>query len=181
MLKTLTATLELANAIPSDYVVCSEAAHRGWLILTTDIRKAFLQGVTYEALSGLTGESIREVNFHLPGNCVPILKQVPGSEDFNEHTEVLHCGKPGTGLVDAPRAFSFKLSQLTKNKCRMMPSPFDGELVLKFELGTLICLMVKHVDDLKLTGKLLIIAAPPYSHNHVWSISSALSVRHSGM
>ena len=40
----------------------------------------------------------------------------------------------------------------------MTPSSVDGELVLKFEradngVGTLICLMAKHVDDLKLTGK----------------------------
>ena len=40
----------------------------------------------------------------------------------------------------------------------MIPSSVDGELVLKFEptsngIGTLICLMAKHVDDLKLTGK----------------------------
>ena len=142
----------------SQRLVCSEAARRGWPICTTDICKAFLQGVTYEELSSLTGEPIREVNFYLPGNCVSILKQVPGFEDFNEQTEVLHCDKPGTGLVDAPRAFSLKLSQATKNRCRMIPSSVDGELVLKFEqadngIGTLICLMAKHVDDLKLTGK----------------------------
>ena len=40
----------------------------------------------------------------------------------------------------------------------MIPSSVDGELVLKFEradngVGTLVCLMAKHVDDLKLTGK----------------------------
>ena len=34
----------------------------------------------------------------------------------------------------------------------MIPSSVDGELELKFESGTLICL-AKHVDDLKLTGK----------------------------
>ena len=116
----------------SQRLVCSEAAHRGWPICTTDISKAFLQGVTYE-LSSLTGEPIREVNFYLPGNCVSILKQGPGFEDLSEHTEVLHCDKPGTGLVDAPRAFSLKLSQVTKNRCRMIPSPVDGELVLKSE------------------------------------------------
>ena len=37
-------------------LVCSEAAHRGWPICTTDISKAFLQGVTCEELSSLTGE-----------------------------------------------------------------------------------------------------------------------------
>ena len=142
----------------SQRLVCSEAAHRGWPICATDISKAFLQGVTYEELSSLTDEPIREVSFYLPGNCVSILKKVPGFEDFNEQTEVNHCDKPGTGLVDAPRAFSFKLSQVIKNRCRMVPSSVDGELVLKFEqadngIGTLICLMAKHVDDLKLTGK----------------------------
>ena len=90
----------------SQRLVCPEAAHRGWPICTSDISKAFLQGVTYEELSSLTGEPIREVSFYLPGNCVSILKQVPGFEDFNEHTGVLHCDKPGTGLVDAPGAFS---------------------------------------------------------------------------
>ena len=74
----------------SQRLVCSEAAHRGWPFCTTDISKAFLQGVTYEELSSLTGELIREVNFYLPGNCVSILKQVPGFEDFNEQAEVLH-------------------------------------------------------------------------------------------
>ena len=142
----------------SQRLVCSEAAHRGWPICTTDISKAFLQGVTYEELSSLTGEPIREVNFYLPGNCVSILKQVPGFEDFNEQAEVLHWDEPGTGLVDAPRAFSLKLSQVTKNRCRMIPSSVDGELVLKPEhsdtgIGTLMCLMAKHVDDPKLTAR----------------------------
>ena len=40
----------------------------------------------------------------------------------------------------------------------MIPSSVGGELVLNLEqadngIGTLICLMAKHVDDLKLTGK----------------------------
>ena len=70
--------------------VYSEAAHRGWPTCTTDISKASLQGVTYEEQSSLTGEPIREVNFHLPGNCVSIMKQVPGFEDSNEQAEVLH-------------------------------------------------------------------------------------------
>ena len=101
---------------------------------------------------------IWEVNLYLPRNCVSILKQVPGFEDVSEHTEVLHCDKPGTGLVDAPRAFSLKLSQVTKNNCRMIPSSVDGELALKFEQAdngvvTLICFMAKHVDDFKPTGK----------------------------
>ena len=49
---------------------------------------------------------IREVNFYLPHTSNAILKQVPGFETFNPMTEVLHCDKPGTGSVDAPRCFS---------------------------------------------------------------------------
>ena len=137
----------------SQRLVCSEAVLKGWSICTTDISKAFLQGVTYEELSELTGEPIREVNFTLPQQCVGILRQVPGFEDFDEHVEVLHCDKPGTGLVDAPRAFSMKLSMVTKDKCHMMPTSVDNELVVKFDQGHLVCIMAKHVDDLKLTGK----------------------------
>ena len=44
----------------------SEAVCQGWDICTTDISKAFLQGVTYEELSEATGEPIRESNFDLP-------------------------------------------------------------------------------------------------------------------
>ena len=137
----------------SQRLVCSEAAHRGWPICTTDISKAFLQGVTYEELAELTGEPIREVNFYLPAHCNDILRQVPGFEDFDEGTEILHCDKPGTGLVDAPRAFSLKLSQVTKGQCRMVPSTVDAELVMKYENNQLLCLMAKHVDDLKLAGE----------------------------
>ena len=137
----------------SQRLVCSEAAYRGWPICTTDISKAFLQGVTYEELAELTGEPIREVNFYLPHHCNDILRQVPGFEDFDEGVEILHCDKPGTGLVDAPRAFSMKLAQVTKGKCRMVPSTVDAELVIKYEGDQLLCLMAKHVDDLKLTGE----------------------------
>ena len=81
----------------------SEAVCRGWDICTTDISKAFLQGVTYEELADMTGGPIREVSFELPPGSLHMLKQMEGFSDFNPVTEVLHCDKPGTGLVDAPR------------------------------------------------------------------------------
>ncbi len=43
----------------SHKLLCSEAVRQGWDIATTDISKAFLQGVTYEELSQLTGEPVR--------------------------------------------------------------------------------------------------------------------------
>ena len=59
----------------------------------------------------MTGEPIREVNFHLPPDTVSILRQVPGFETFDPFKECLHCDKPGTGLIDAPRAFRMQLQQ----------------------------------------------------------------------
>ena len=67
----------------SQRIVVSEAARRRWRLATTDISKAFLQGVTYQELSEITGEKIREVNFYLPSANVHLLHQVPGFANFN--------------------------------------------------------------------------------------------------
>ncbi len=93
----------------SQKLVVSEAVRQGWPICSADISKAFLQGVTYDELAKLTGEPLREVNFYLPASNIPLLRKLPGFENFDPMKEVLHCDKPGTGLVDAPRAFSIKL------------------------------------------------------------------------
>ena len=55
---------------------------------------------------------MREVNFYRPQGSVAILQRLDGFTDFNPALEVLHCDKPGTGLVDAPQAFSTKLSRV---------------------------------------------------------------------
>ena len=44
----------------SQKIVCSEAVCRGWEIISADISKAFLQGVTYKELAEPTGEPERE-------------------------------------------------------------------------------------------------------------------------
>ncbi len=66
---------------------------------------------------------------------------------------MLHCDKPGTGLADAPRAFSLKLSMITRDKCGLIPSNIDQELCYKHKDGRLVCLMTKHVDDMKIAGE----------------------------
>ena len=78
-------------------LIASEAVRNHWPICTTDISQAFLPGVTYEQLAAMAGEPMREVNFYLPANNIPPLKQIKGFEDFNLQTEILHCDKPGTG------------------------------------------------------------------------------------
>ena len=88
-------------------------------ICALDVKKAFPQGVSYEELAAETGEPLREVNFELPASTAAILQQVPGYETFDHRLEVLHCDKPGTGLRDAPRAFSknFEKLQTTVGSC----------------------------------------------------------------
>ena len=113
----------------SQRLLVSEAANRGWPIACTDISKAFLQGVTYDELSKMTGEPLRDVSFYLPPSSIAILKQLPGYENFNPALEVLWCVKPGTGSVDAPRAFQLKLSKVTRETCKLIPTKTDAELL----------------------------------------------------
>ena len=103
----------------SQKMISSEVAcHPGWVYITVDIEKAFLQGMTYKEISELTGEAERVVHFTLPSGSAKILRQIPGFEDFDENKEVLRCTKPGTGTKDAPRAFSLKLRSVTQgNVC----------------------------------------------------------------
>jgi len=140
----------------SQRILVSEAVIHGWPIATSDISKAFLQGVTYEELAELTGEPVREVNFFLPAYNIPQLQSVPGFETFDPNAEVLHCDKPGTGSVDAPRCFSLKLTQAT-DKCGLVPSNVDPELCYLHETRNgklvLVAVMTKHVDDLKICGE----------------------------
>ena len=154
--KGLVATYAGTSQRFSQRILVSEAVIRGWDLATSDISKAFLQGVTYSELAALTGEKVREVNFYLPAYNIPQLRQVPGFENFNPESEVLHCDKPGTGSVDAPRCFSLKLSTVT-TKCGLVASNVDPELCYLHRMIdgklVLVVIMAKHVDDLKVTGE----------------------------
>ena len=112
----------------SQRILVSEAVIRRWPIATTDISKAFLQGVTYKELAEATGEPLREVNFVLPAYCIPYLRKCKGFENFDPNTECLHCDKPGTGCNDAPRCFSIKLAKVTQDACGMQKCTVDNEL-----------------------------------------------------
>ena len=138
----------------SQRILCSEAVQRQWDLASTDISKAFLQGVTYKELAEATGEPLRDVNFELPKWCIPYLQRIPGFEDFDPSKEVLHCEKPGTGCNDAPRCFALKLAKVTKELCKMKQCTVDQELCYLHDdvNQTLLALMAKHVDDLKIAG-----------------------------
>ena len=87
----------------SQRLVTSTAALRKWFPASVDVDKAFLQGMTYEEISRLIGEPVRDVSFTLPASSVAALKRPPGLGNFNPILEVLHCDKRGTGLKDAPQ------------------------------------------------------------------------------
>ena len=59
-------------------LITAQAALHHWPLVTADVEKAFLQGVSYEELAKETGAPIREVNFELPKNSVLLLRQLPG-------------------------------------------------------------------------------------------------------
>ena len=66
----------------------------------------------------------------------------------------MECDKPGTGSKDAPRAFSIKLSAVTRRpKLGLKPTTFDPELEVKHKDGKLVLMIAKHVDDIKATGE----------------------------
>ena len=118
----------------SQRLVCSTAATRRWPLVSVDVGKVVLQGMTYQDLSQLTGEPIRDVSFSLPTGSIRTLRTLCGYADFDPLKEVSHCDKPGTGLKDAPQAFSFKLKvdnttgvRLTRHNFRFRTRVFTPE------------------------------------------------------
>jgi hypothetical protein len=131
-------------------LITSTAAQRRWPLGTLDVSKAFLQGISYDELEAETGFA-REINFELNKNDVEILQQLPGFEDFDPVTEVLHCDKPGTGSKDAPAAFAKRLAQVTHG-IGCVPVAGDNQLEQLRVDNELVMLIGKHVDDIKFTG-----------------------------
>ena len=100
----------------SQRIVCSEAAcHKGWIILTIDVEKAFLQGLTFAEIQQTTGEPERYVHFTLPKGYAHLIQSIPGFEGYDERYDCLCCLKPGTGTKGAPRAFALKLAGVTQS------------------------------------------------------------------
>ncbi len=134
-------------------LITATAAQRRWPLVSADIEKAFLQGMTYEEMARLTGEPMREVNFALPPGSIPLLRMVSGFNGFNPALEVCHCDKPGTGLKDAPAAFSKKLISVTQATlgCRALKT--EPQIETKHVDGRLVLIFGKHVDDIKIAGE----------------------------
>ena len=138
----------------SQKLICSECAcHPDWVMVTIDIEKAFLQGLTYKEIQQSTGEPEREILFSLPTGAAAVLRQIPGFADFDERKECLLALKPGTGTKGAPRAFNMKLSMVTRgSRCRLRPTTMDPELEIRHDNGQLVAMIAKHVDDIKVAA-----------------------------
>ena len=148
-------TLEQLRANRKDLVASECAAHADeqWILVTVDVEKAFLQGLSYEEIHKRTGEPLRQVYFILPTGSAALLRRVPGFEHYDERTMCLQCLSPGTGTGDAPRAFAMKLANVTRGpSCGYKPLTFDPQTEVRHEGTTLKGVMAKHVDDMKATG-----------------------------
>ena len=135
----------------SQRLIVSECVLRSWCLASTDISKAFLQGVSYSEIAAETGQPERDVNFDVCSRTVPLVQKLPGFHDWNPIEEVLHCLKPGTGCRDAPRAFSMQFRKATK-AFGLASSLIDSELELMYKDDQLCMMILKHVDDVKLVG-----------------------------
>ena len=123
-------------------------------MVTLDVEKAFLQGLSFKEIEATTGEPEREILFSLPPGSAALLRKIPGFETFDERYECLRALKPGTGTKGAPRAFSLKLQRITQGaQCRMRSTTNDRELETRHDSGVLTAMAAKHVDDIKLGGQ----------------------------
>jgi hypothetical protein len=91
------------------------------------------------------------VQLQLPSGAVPLFRQLPGMEDFDDSSEVLNMLRPGYGLKDAPRLWNMALRRVLKT-LRLIATTCDSELYVKHEDGVLVLIVSTHVDDLKIAG-----------------------------
>eukprot|EP00959_Pyramimonas_sp_CCMP1952_P039783 832038-Pyramimonas_sp.AAC.1 len=75
---------------------------------------AILKGLTEQEHAEATGEKERVPCFTLPPGSATVLRAPLGFEHCDESKHCLQCLKPGTGAIDAPRAFSLKLRRTTR-------------------------------------------------------------------
>ena len=132
-------------------IINSVAAQRQWELLSADVGTAFLQGLTFEELSKLTGEPLREVGFVPPRGYEQFFQELPGLAQFSVVLQDLCMIKPIYGLKDAPRAWRKRLDQiLVALKGRALKA--DSAIYVWHSNGQLCCIASTHVDDLKIAG-----------------------------
>jgi len=133
-------------------LVNGHAAQNEYPIFSMDISAAFLKGMTFEEIARETGQPLRSVQFKMPADSIPLLKQLEGMHDFNPIVEVLDFLKAMWGLKDAPRAFGLRRDRVFK-EFGATPTVRDPNLWYKTirqnTTDKSVCLMSSHIDDIK--------------------------------
>ena len=62
-----------SRSIATAGLAVSEAAIREWSITAIDVKKAFLQGLSYQEIAAQTREPLREVHFDLDAQAAAVL------------------------------------------------------------------------------------------------------------
>ena len=145
-----TATFSGTASKSGQRLVNCYAANRGYTLFSMDISAAFLKGLTYEEISKMTGDPLRQVQFIMPTNTLHILRRLPGLEDFDQSVELLDFIKSMWGLKDAPRAFGMR-RDISLREFGSRPTTKDPQLWIKHPNGgsESTCLMCTHIDDIK--------------------------------
>ena len=95
---------------------------------------------------------MHETNVASPRPCVYALCQNKGFETFNPDRGALHCDRPGTGTVDAPRSSSIKLPGVLIGLGIKARALGPEAWFLHTPAGELAMLMTERVGDLKAAG-----------------------------
>lgn len=114
--------------------ICAVSAQMGWPIGSADVGQACLKGLTFEEIAKVPGETDRIVQCELPRGSVPVLRQLPGYQNFDAVEEVLDMLRPGFGLKDAPRAWDLRLST-ELHKLGLRPTQADRRVYVKHSSG----------------------------------------------
>ena len=134
-------------------VVAILAAQRRWKLFSLDVAQALLRGMPFEELAKLDGEVKRSVQFTVPPGSLPLLRMLPGFEDFDGERECLDMLRAGFGLKDVPRAWNMVLTRLIR-EFGLHPTKADDQVFLQFDKNDKLVLVVSaHVDDLKACGE----------------------------
>ena len=111
----------------------------GWTLMTLDISKAFLQGMSYSEIARRTGEPQREVTLTPPRGADAVLRQFSSYADYSEDRYCLRCLKPGTGAVESPKGFGLMLKDKIENDGpAWVATSVDPELHMRVHDGVLV-------------------------------------------
>ena len=137
---------ETSRRVNRKLLASAAACNRKLVTDSFGIDKAFLEGLTGKELAAAADENERQACFALPPGSAAVLRQLPGSSNYDEAKHCLQCLGPGAGAKGAPRAFALKLNAITRGFV-FQGTKCDEEFEVSSNLIT-----AKHVDDVNVAG-----------------------------